>query len=174
MSKDLIPVHPAAHYLIGGIVVDLFGRSSVEGLWASGEVASTGVHGANRLASNSLLEGLVFSRRIGALLAEKLEPAILPDVDLDLVEAANRPPGASLSSVRAELRRMMTQNVGVVRTGAGLKAAAAYLADGRHLLDYSYQGPRDWETENMLTLAELIVAGAVSRRQSLGVHMVAG
>lgn len=174
MATDLVPVTPAAHYLIGGIVVDLHGRSSLRGLFAAGEVASTGVHGANRLASNSLLEGLVFSRRIGALLLETIEPGRLERIDIDSSEEPGRVKGKSLAAVRKKLRRIMTSNVGVIRTTEGLKAAAAYLDSCRHLQEYRYNNPEDWETVNMLLLAELVVDGALSRTQSLGVHMVAG
>ena len=174
LSTDLVPVTPAAHYLIGGVVVDLSGRSSLAGLYASGEVASTGVHGANRLASNSLLEGLVFSRRIGALLLETIEPGGALEIDLGLSQETGRPKGKSLAYVREKLQKTMTAKVGVIRTAEGLREAAEYLADRRYLQGYRYGKAADWEVVNMLALAELIVAGALSRRQSLGVHMVAG
>lgn len=174
LSTDLVPVTPAAHYLIGGVVVDLHGRSSLSGLYASGEVASTGVHGANRLASNSLLEGLVFSRRIGALLLNTIEPGGAVEMDLGLSQETGRPQGKSLTLAREKLRRTMTAKVGVMRTPEGLKEAAEYLVERKYLQEYRYGKAADWEVVNMLTLAELIVAGALSRRQSLGVHMVAG
>ncbi|MCK4267397.1 MAG: L-aspartate oxidase [Actinomycetia bacterium] len=171
MSKELIPVNPAAHYLIGGIVTDLYGRTSLDGLFASGEVASTGVHGANRLASNSLLEGLVFSRRVGRYLLDNLKAGANVD-DVRLRSVANRQAGKSLVSARESLRKMMSEKTGVIRTSEGLKAAAATLKDESQLLDYEYNNPHDWETINMITLARLIVSGALARRQSLGVHLV--
>lgn len=174
LSRNLVPVTPAAHYFIGGVMVDLYGRSSLDGLYASGEVASTGVHGANRLASNSLLEGLVFSRRIGALLLGAIKPGAAVEMDLRPAQQTDRPKGKSLARVREKLRPIMTAKVGVIRTADGLREAAEYLADRRYLQDYRYEKAADWETVNMLVLAELIVAGAIARRRSLGVHMVAG
>ncbi len=173
LGRDLIPVTPAAHYIIGGIKTDLYGRSSLPGLYASGEVASTGVHGANRLASNSLLEGVVFSRRIGELLLREIEPNASLIVKAQISYPA-RGLGGSLESVRLHLRELMSGQVGVVRTVDGLMAAEARLNEWSGLLDYEYVEARDWETVNMITVAKLIIAAALARRQSLGVHMVAG
>jgi L-aspartate oxidase len=173
MSTDLIPVSPAAHYLIGGVKTDLHGRTSLKRLYAGGEVASTGVHGANRLASNSLLEGVVFSRRIGELLLKTVESGLAENINF-ITSAPARPKGGPLDSVRDQLRRLMGEKVGVVRTVDGLHEAAKQLAEWRELLAYEYETPRDWETVNMLTMAGLIVNAALARRQSLGVHLVAG
>jgi len=173
LGRDLIPVTPAAHYLIGGIKTDLYGRSSLPGLYASGEAASTGVHGANRLASNSLLEGVVFSRRIGELLLSEIEPSASSTAEIEISSLA-REPGGSLESVRPRLRRLMSERVGVARTVDGLKAAEARLSEWSGLLDYEYTEIRDLETVNMTTVAKLIVEAALARRQSLGVHMVVG
>ncbi len=172
LSKDLIPVEPAAHYLIGGIRTDLDGRTDLPGLFAGGEVASTGVHGANRLASNSLLEGLVFSRRISDHLLGTITPGRIRPVGT--ISAQSREPGASLASVRSDLRRLMSAKAGVVRTVDGLEEAAARIGEWLALLEYEYANPRDWETVNMITMADLIVKAALARRESLGVHLVAG
>lgn len=174
ISRDFVPVAPAAHYLVGGIVTDLHGRTDLDGLYASGEVASTGVHGANRLASNSLLEALVFSRRIGVLLNENLEPRLSREAPRGLRVDLGRPKGGPLGSFRTELRRIMSENVGVARTAKGLKDAASFIDSHRHLFEYQYETPDDWETINMLSIAELIVSGALARRKSLGVHLMAG
>jgi len=117
---DLIPVAPACHYASGGIRTDLWGRTSVPGLYATGEAACSGVHGANRLASNSLLEGLVFSRRIAAVLPDELRPAQPPAPDL-------RTPGLVAGSVRRELQETMTARAGVLRSAAGLDETARVL-----------------------------------------------
>src|SRR3954469_12225962 len=117
---DLIPVAPACHYASGGVRTDLWGRSDVPGLYATGEVACSGVHGANRLASNSLLEGLVFSRRIATVLPGELRDWAEPVVDS---RAAGLVPG----SVRRDLQETMTAEVGVLRTATGLADAAAEL-----------------------------------------------
>ena len=174
ISRDLVPVAPAAHYLVGGIVTDLHGRTDLEGLYASGEVASTGVHGANRLASNSLLEALVFSRRIGALLIENTGPGLSREAAPGLRVDSSRPTGGPLGAFRTELRHLMSENVGVARTAKGLKDAASFIDSHRQLLEYQYETPDDWETINMLTIAGLIVSGALARRESLGVHLMAG
>jgi L-aspartate oxidase len=110
---ELIPVAPACHYASGGIRTDLWGRSDVPGLYATGEAACSGVHGANRLASNSLLEGLVFSRRIATVLPAELRPWSQPAAD-------TRSAGLVAGSVRRELQEVMTSRVGVLRTASGL------------------------------------------------------
>lgn len=173
LAADRIPVAPAAHYLIGGIKTDLHGRTSLARLYAGGEVASTGVHGANRLASNSLLEGVVFSRRIGSELLERVDPGAVEALPPAL-SAPARPRGGSLDKVRESLRAMMSEKVGVVRTVGELTAAAAQAEVWRELLAYEYSEPRDWETVNMIIMAELIIHAALARRQSRGVHLVAG
>ena len=117
---DLIPVAPACHYASGGIETDLFGRSSVRGLYACGEVACSGVHGANRLASNSLLEGLVFGRRIADRLGEELPPRQQPADD-------TRTPGLVDESARQSLQTAMTEWAGVLRNDAGLTHAWAMI-----------------------------------------------
>jgi L-aspartate oxidase len=161
--NELIPVVPAAHYASGGVRTDLWGRTSVPGLYACGEVACTGVHGANRLASNSLLEGLVFAERIAQVLT----------ADLDVgVPAPSGAAGTSTlldPSVRAEVQRIMTADSGVLRSGAGLERAAAGLAA---LADRTTDRPctEAWEATNLHTVASLIVASASRREETRGSH----
>jgi L-aspartate oxidase len=163
--NEPIPVLPAAHYASGGVRTDLWGRTSVPGLYACGEVACTGVHGANRLASNSLLEGLVFAERIGQALPGDLGGgAPAPS------GAAGAPPPALLDpDVRAEVQRIMTADVGVVRNGPGLDRAAAALAE---LAKRTTDRPRteSWEATNLHTVASLIVASAREREETRGSH----
>jgi L-aspartate oxidase len=160
--SELIPVAPACHYASGGVATDLDGRSSVPGLYACGEVACSGVHGANRLASNSLLEGLVFSRRIAARLADDLPARQEPADDL-------RRPGLVDGSVRHDLQRVMTESAGVLRSRDGLAGGAAELdALARRTSDQP--GVATWETTNLLTVADALLEAAWTREETRGSH----
>jgi L-aspartate oxidase len=162
ITRDLIPVSPAAHYTMGGIRTDTFGRTSIAGLYAAGEVACTGVHGANRLASNSLLEGLVFGARAGETAAgeaiEDIHPAEPSDWDYG-AEADWRIADAA----SAEVKRIMWDRVGIVRDEQGLTEALAALEEiaARPL------NTRSW---NFVTLARLVAQAALIRRESRGAH----
>ena len=159
---QLIPVAPACHYASGGVRTDLHGRTDVPGLYATGEVASSGVHGANRLASNSLLEGLVFSRRIAQVLPDELRPWSDPGVD-------PRTAGLVTGEARADLQEVMTSRVGVLRNATGLDEAAALLDEiagrGTDVVDLAA-----WETTNLLTLAETLTEAARGREETRGSH----
>lgn len=160
--NDLVPVAPAAHYASGGVRTDLEGRTAVPGLFACGEVACTGVHGANRLASNSLLEGLVFAHRIAKAVATELpEPGAPIEVDVPdgLVEAAARP----------ELQRAMTEGAGVLRDAGSLATTAKLVADlTERTTDVA--GPDTWETTNLVTIAAALVDAADRRTETRGCH----
>ncbi len=189
-TAETVPVSPAAHYWMGGVCTDLRGRTSVPGLYAAGEVARTGAQGANRLASNSLLEGLVFSRRA----VEDFLRAPVPATDWPAPAARDFHPGSPVTSPpaetprtgatgaagavevpfsRAALGRLMTAAAGVTRTGADLEAAAAQLAqwgtvlEGRDLAGLDQAGHED---RNLLLAAELLVAAARQRTHSIGAH----
>ncbi|MGN6782937.1 MAG: L-aspartate oxidase [Marmoricola sp.] len=158
---QLIPVAPACHYASGGVRTDLWGRTSVAGLYATGEVACSGVHGANRLASNSLLEGLVFSRRIAEVLPRELRPWSEPVPD-------DRAGAVVDASARPTLQAMMTARVGVLRTGAGLDAALEELARlGRTRGEHGTPG---WETTNLVTVSTALAAAALRREETRGSH----
>jgi L-aspartate oxidase len=159
---DLIPVGPACHYASGGVATDLHGQSSVPGLFACGEVACSGVHGANRLASNSLLEGLVFSRRIAARLAEQLPPRQEPAIE-------TRPTGLVPGAVRADLQRVMTERAGVLRSSDGLTEGAAELARLRSGTTEAADVAA-WETTNLLTIGSALVDAALLREETRGSH----
>jgi L-aspartate oxidase len=164
-ARDLLPVAPALHYAMGGVRTDLEGRSTLAGLWAVGEVASTGVHGANRLASNSLLEGLVFADRAGHALADdagRAEPAAWPpDVAVQEESGAD----SSCEGVRQTMRELMSASVGIQRTEASLLHAELELAR------LTREAPADaWRTHNQLLVATLITQAARRRRESRGGH----
>jgi L-aspartate oxidase len=159
---ELIPVVPAAHYVSGGIRTDLFGRTSVPGLYACGEAACTGVHGANRLASNSLLEGLVFAERIAAALERGLPPLAEP------ADGAGRP-GLLDPGIVRPLQQLMSANAGVLRSGTGLAAAAAGLADlSRQQCDKPDADA--WQATNLHLVATALVQAALVREETRGSH----
>src|SRR4051795_2833411 len=159
---DLIPVAPACHYASGGVATDLHGRSSVAGLLACGEVACSGVHGANRLASNSLLEGLVFSRRIAEHLAAELRSWSDPAPD-------TRPAGLVTGGVRRELQETMTSKAGVLRNATGLAEAAAEL-DKLAGVTADEVDTESWETTNLLTISTGLADAAALREETRGSH----
>jgi L-aspartate oxidase len=164
--NDLIPVVPAAHYASGGIRTDLYGRTSVPGLYACGEVACTGVHGANRLASNSLLEGLVFARRIAEALPGDLAGAGDPTAE---PAAGTASPALLDPGIRSDVQRIMSEYAGVLRSGPGLDKAADELGA---LATRTTAQPRTeaWEATNLHTVATLIVDAARRRTETRGSH----
>lgn len=168
---DLIPVHPAAHYTVGGVQTDIEGRTNLAGLYACGEVASNGVHGANRLASNSLLEGLVFGRRT-VLTALKDS---LPDPVPMQWESRVRTSVAGeldLDDVRSSLRSAMWRNVGIVRDGAKMRDCLDMFSFwGRYALGSVFENPDGWETQNLLTVGHLMTRSAAERRETRGTHV---
>ncbi|MFG3191267.1 L-aspartate oxidase [Streptomyces omiyaensis] len=167
---DPIPVAPAAHYASGGVRTDLHGRTTVPGLYACGEVACTGVHGANRLASNSLLEGLVFAERIAADIAEhgphrEGVPRTEPGQTVLTLLAPE---------VRREIQRIMTRDAGVLRSAASLTAAAdaleALRQDAEEERKAAEPGVDSWETTNLLCVARVLAAAALAREETRGCH----
>ena len=165
-ARDRIPVAPAAHYVCGGITADLDGRTELAGVFAVGEVACTGVHGANRLASNSLTEGVVAGTRVGRDLAWELPELITPD-ELD----AEGQTGLLAADRRAQLRSTMSRHVGVLRRPEGLDAAAAALAQlGAAVSADVVASRRAYEATNLLTVAAAVVEAARSRTESRGCH----
>jgi L-aspartate oxidase len=157
-----IPVAPACHYASGGVASDAWGRARLAGLYATGEVACSGVHGANRLASNSLLEGLVFSRRIAEVLPYELRP--WPEAELDV-----RTPELVDGACRGRLQEEMTSRAGVLRSAQGLRAALGQLdalcGDAATVVDQDA-----WETTNLLTVSTLLAEAALLREETRGSH----
>jgi L-aspartate oxidase len=169
LGRDLIPVRPAAHYLMGGIRTDVHGRTSLPGLYAAGEAACTGVHGANRLASNSLLEGLVF----GALAAEAMIADVPPSSQSPLPAPSTISRGITNEAATErwikELRDIMWKHAGLLRDAAGLQEAQRNLDS---LAAAMPQGTyrRAIEARNLHTIASIIVASALGRQESRGAH----
>lgn len=173
ITKDLIPIRPGAHYMIGGVTVNSSGATTIPGLWAAGEVTSSGLHGANRLASNSLLEGLVYGALCGdgaGLAAENMagdeKPPKLSNErpqringDLDIQDITN------------SLRSMMVRQMGVVRNESTMQEAQK-LVDfwGNYALPRELAKPQSWELQNMLTVAFCMIHSAMLRKESRGVH----
>ena len=159
--SETIPVAPAAHYHMGGVYTDANGRATIEGLWACGEVASTGAHGANRLASNSLLEAVVFGARVAHDIAERMPSVEALKLDVPATPVAGMSPD---SQGLQALRRTMTANAGVIRDDASLRSALGMIAT----LERS--GASDPRLGNMLTTAKLIATTALMRKESRGAH----
>lgn len=166
-AADLIPVAPACHYASGGVATDRWGRTRVPGLYATGEVACSGVHGANRLASNSLLEGLVFSRRIAQVLPDELG-------EWRRSEPEARPEGLVPGSRRRELQEAMTERVGVLRSAEGMAQTLGRLAalggPAAPSEEGAVPGVAAWETTNLQQLATAMTAAAALRRETRGSH----
>lgn len=170
LSRDLVPVRPAAHYLMGGVRTDLHGRTTLPGLYAAGEVACTGVHGANRLASNSLLEGLVFGARAAeTVLQEELHrdaPEFIPEQRF----VTDKPKNIySEAAMREHLRDLMWLHAGLLRDKAGLLAMQSELNAMRDQLPVATTREAA-ELCNLHTIAELITASALARKESRGAH----
>ncbi len=174
IAKEPIPVVPGAHYLCGGVTTDLEGRTTIPGLWAIGEAACTGLHGANRLASNSLLEGLVFGHRAGDAMKTLEKPPFPKVPEWDTGQASTSDEAVIITQNWDELRRLMWNYVGIVRSDKRLQRAARRIALlQEEILEYywKYFITRDLlELRNIATVAQLIVECASSRHESRGLH----
>jgi L-aspartate oxidase len=169
ITAELIPVRPAAHYSMGGIRTDLEGRTTVPGLFAAGEAAATGVHGANRLASNSLLEGLVFGARSGEALREELGKGRASSPSASGKGHVDRPEANGAEKSVHEIQNLMEQHVGIVRSGAGLRQALGRLDEMQAKVAHPAT-QRAWEALNLHTLGKLVALSAMLREESRGAH----
>ncbi|MEM9186455.1 MAG: L-aspartate oxidase [Planctomycetota bacterium] len=174
IATDPIPVRPGAHYMIGGVRVDHEGRTSLPRLWAAGEVTSTGLHGANRLASNSLREGLVYGARAGE--AAAAAAAEMPD-DYRVIPLRNDPlptprDDLDLTDIRNSLKSLMWRSAGVWRD-ADLLTDALKQTDqwSRYVLNRQLNDPAGWELQNLLAVAQAVITAALRRTESRGVHL---
>jgi L-aspartate oxidase len=180
IAKDRIPVRPGAHYVMGGVVVDESGRSSLSGLWAVGEVSCTGLHGANRLASNSLLESVVFGESAGRLASEAAKNIpedyrVIPISHCPLLPTESAIVASAfvdIPDIRNALKSLLWRQAGVIRSEEGLRGA---LADVSHWSSYvfsrQFHSTEGWELQNMLTVARLILEAALARRETCGAHI---
>ena len=175
LAHDLIPVRPGAHYMIGGLTIDERGATTLPGLWGAGEVTSSGLHGANRLASNSLLEGLYFGRLCGkyasaAALDRDDEYRVLP-LESGWTTTHAEDEELNLPDLRASLTSLMWRQVGIRRDGAALKQAAEQVEFwDRYVASREFNAVDGWELQNMLLVARLMIASALARTESRGVH----
>lgn len=175
ISKDWIPIVPAAHYACGGVLVDTEGRTSIESLYACGEVSCTGVHGANRLASNSLLEAIVFARRAALDVKKKIGKIGYTEVEEFPLERHAEPvPVERISDLITQLRSVMWRYVGIVRTNERLQEALGLVQTIRTQAEELYArgklSPALLELRNMALIAELVILSAQSRKESRGLH----
>lgn len=175
LRSDRIPVRPGAHYMIGGVTIDLEGRTTLPNLWAAGEATSSGLHGANRLASNSLLEGLYFGVRAGqgASKAALEIPDDFQAVPLDSDWPMPQSDGDDLNllDLQNSLSAIMWRNVGIRRDAEGLASAATQVDFwDRYVSQREFATTTGWELQNMLLVARLMIESARARRESRGVH----
>ncbi|MEQ1894427.1 MAG: L-aspartate oxidase [Planctomycetota bacterium] len=174
IARDPVPVRPGAHYQIGGLETDLEGRTSVAGLWAVGECASSGLHGANRMGSNSLLEGLVLGERAGQRAAEEAQGKGIQDWRVRAPrEIAAAPDGmrVNIQDVTYSLKSLMWRQMGIERSGAEIEDALAKIRLwSRAVSELGTPEPATWELVNLLTVAHLASLSALARTESRGVH----
>jgi L-aspartate oxidase len=174
LARDRIPVRPGAHYMIGGVVVDHDGRTSVPGLWAAGEVTSTGLHGANRLASNSLLEGLVYGARAGhgASAAAADSNTLAPACPLENHPQREPDEPLDLADIRNSLKSLLWRTAGVRRERLALADAVETVdAWSRYVFERQFTNADGWELQNMLAVSRVLLRAALAREESRGVHL---
>src|SRR6266700_5935260 len=169
ITAELVPICPAAHYAMGGVRTDLDGRATLPGLYAAGEAAGTGVHGANRLASNSLLEGLVFGARAGKKMRDELKAPVQNVSGLPPAAYSNGPVRVPVEVSVSELQTLMWTQVGIVRTGSGLKQAVGRLQDLAPQMA-SPHSRREFEARNLQIAGMLVARSALAREESRGAH----
>jgi L-aspartate oxidase len=175
ITSDPIPVRPGAHYMIGGITVDSTGRTSLTGLWAAGEATSSGLHGANRLASNSLLEGLVYGVSAAREASEKALKSSQDDLEVFPISSCQlrtRQSTIDIADIRNSLRSLLWRSAGVRRDAPSLTAAIETIHRWqKYVLAQEFHDGQGWELQNMLTVGKLVCESALQREESRGVHL---
>jgi L-aspartate oxidase len=174
ITRDWIPVRPGAHYMIGGVTVDMEGRTTLDGLWAAGEVTSSGLHGANRLASNSLLEGLVYGAHAGRGASREVARQADDYRALPLVNPPHEdaPEPLDLADIRNSLKSLVWRSAGVRRDRQHLLEATETIDRWcGYVLDRQFSDHDGWELQNMLTVARIVIAAATAREETRGVHL---
>jgi L-aspartate oxidase len=169
ITEDLVPTRPAAHYAMGGVRTDLNGKASLDGLYAAGEAAATGVHGANRLASNSLLEGLVYGARAGKAMREELKVSSKPAAAQKTLASQNGPVDAGLEEVIGQIKDIMWKDAGIVRTRSGMNEAIRKLEELTPRVAHP-RTRRAYEAANLHQTGLLVVRSALAREESRGAH----
>ena len=172
-EQDLIPVRPSAHYTIGGVAADLQTRTNLPGLLVCGEAACTGINGANALASNSLLEGIVFGEQAGRLAGQRATENGMIDHPLPLSHLLPQSPRTQLDAddVLHSLRSVMSRNVAIERSADRLRETIEIIEFwSRYLMDKVFDTPTEWEIQNLLTVALCTATAAAARCESRGVH----
>jgi len=169
ITEDLIPIRPAAHYSMGGVRTDLEGRTSLAGLYAAGEAAATGVHGANRLASNSLLEGLVYGARAGKAMRAELKETKPKASGQKKATSQNGPVDAGIEEIIAQIQDLMWNDVGIVRTRKGMQNAISRLEELSPRLGHP-KTRRTYEAANLQLAGLLVARSALAREESRGAH----
>lgn len=172
ITKDYIPVAPAEHYCMGGIRTDVFGRTNIKGFFACGEAACNGIHGANRLASNSLLEGLVFGHKIGSEVSDIIGSGEKEPQKISIKAHSNRVvKSIDANQIKKDIQQTMTQCVGIVRERDGLEKAKKKVDEYCELIkDMKNTNISDFETQNIVLLSRLVIEAALERNESRGAH----
>ncbi len=174
VDEELIPVRPSAHYMIGGVKTDIHGRTNIENLYCCGEAACTGLHGSNRLASNSLSEGLIFGQACGQAAGQEITRQAGENVEHYTVKydiPDSQRTRLDIADVTNSLRAIMWRNVGIQRYEERLDETIEIIEFWkRYVMDKVFDNPVDWQCQNMLTICRLIAASAMKRRESRGVH----
>jgi len=169
ITKDVIPITPAAHYIMGGVETNEYAETNINHLYAIGEVAYTGVHGANRLASNSLLEAIVFANRATDKILSKTNKAIHTT---QTQPNPNNSKTINMKSIQEDIQTIMWEKAGIIREKNKLQSALTDLKKYDYIKDITTLNKDICETQNMIKLSEIIISAALNRKNSIGAHFI--